>query len=317
MRTKRIVIIGTRTWELTSIHMEYFVKNNANIVGILESPTEGITTTTSGGSSSKAIHVIAEEQSIPIICGKPKDEGVMDQLREWAPDMIVVIGYQFFLPDEFLNIPPMGVVNFHTSLLPRHCGRHPGFWTIWHGDKQSGMAVHFMDSGLDTGEIAYKSYVDLEDGDTVDTLYDRIWKNDEGMVKQLLDDIDNDSVPRTPQDKSEYTYNYVPHEKDFEFDFRQPAQLLVNRHLVKPYKSYVILNGTQYPVYECTAIDEPTTSRNFKLNTPYECNGNLVYMTPNKWLQIDQLTVDGDHHSGLELAQKEIDKLTKIGKQKR
>jgi methionyl-tRNA formyltransferase len=249
--------------------MEYFVKNNANIVGILESPTEGITTTTSGGSSSKAIHVIAEEQSIPIICGKPKDEGVMDQLREWAPDMIVVIGYQFFLPDEFLNIPPM---------------------------------------------IAYKSYVDLEDGDTVDTLYDRIWKNDEGMVKQLLDDIDNDSVPRTPQDKSEYTYNYVPHEKDFEFDFRQPAQLLVNRHLVKPYKSYVILNGTQYPVYECTAIDEPTTSRNFKLNTPYECNGNLVYMTPNKWLQIDQLTVDGDHHSGLELAQKEIDKLTKIGK---
>ena len=227
------------------------MKNNANIVGILESPTEGITTTTSGGSSSKAIHVIAEEQSIPIICGKPKDEGVMDQLREWAPDMIVVIGYQFFLPDEFLNIPPMGVVNFHTSLLPRHCGRHPGFWTIWHGDKQSGMAVHFMDSGLDTGEIAYKSYVDLEDGDTVDTLYDRIWKNDEGMVKQLLDDIDNDSVPRTPQDKSEYTYNYVPHEKDFEFDFRQPAQLLVNRHLVKPYKSYVILNGTQYPDTVC------------------------------------------------------------------
>ena len=313
MRKKRIVIIGTRTWELTSIHLEYFVKNNANIVGILESPTEGITTTTSGGSSSKPIDVVAEELSIPIICGKPKGEGVMDQIREWAPDVIVVIGYQFFLPDEFLNIPPMGVLNFHTSLLPRHCGRHPGFWTIWYGDEQSGMAVHFMDSGLDTGEIAYKSYVPVENGDTVDTLYDRIWKSDEAVVKQLLDDVDNDCVPRTPQDKSEYTYNYVPHEKDFELDFRQPAQLLVNRHLVKPFKSCILLNGNRYSIFECTAIDEPTTSRNFKLNTPYEYDGNLVYMTPNKWLQIDLLTVEGEAHSGLELAKKELENILKIG----
>ena len=314
MRNKRIVIIGTRTWELTSIHMEYFVKNSANIVGILESPTEGISTTTSGGSSSKAIDVIAEEQNIPILCGKPKDAGVMDQVREWAPDMVVVIGYQFFLPDEFLNIPPMGVVNFHTSLLPRHCGRHPGFWTIWYGDKQSGMAVHFMDSGLDTGEIAYKNYIDLEDGDTVDSLYDRIWKSDEAVVKQLLDDIETDSVPRTPQVKSDYTYNYVPHEKDFELDFRQPAQLLVNRHMVKPYKSYITLNGSQYPIFACVAIDEPTTSRNFKLDTPYECNGKLVYMSPNKWLQIDQLMVDGEAQCGLEVAKKVMAKITKIGK---
>ena len=238
----------------------------------------------------------------------------MDQVREWAPDVVVVIGYQFFLPDEFLNIPPMGVVNFHTSLLPRHCGRHPGFWTIWYGDEQSGMAVHFMDSGLDTGEIAYKSYVPVENGDTVDSLYDRIWKNDETIVKQLLDDIESDSIPRTPQDKSEYTYNYVPHEKDFEFDFRQSAQLLVNRHLVKPQKSYIVLGDTQYPVSACSAIDEPTTSRNFKLNTPYECNGQLVFMTPNQWLQVDELLLDDQSHPGLELAKKELGEISKIGK---
>ncbi|MEN8848275.1 MAG: formyltransferase family protein [Akkermansiaceae bacterium] len=314
MRSKRIVIIGTRTWELTSIHMEYFVKNEAHIVGILESPTEGITTTTSGGSSSKPLNAVAEEQNIPIICGKPKDEGVMDQIREWNPDIIVVIGYQFFLPDEFLAIPPMGVLNFHTSLLPRHCGRHPGFWTIWYGDEQSGMAVHFMDSGLDTGEIAYTSYVPVKDGDTVDSLYDRIWKSDETVVKQLLDDVENSCVPRTPQDKSVYTYNYVPHEKDFELDFRQSAQLLVNRHIVKPGKSYVTLNGTQYPVSSCTAIDEPTTSRNFKLNTPYNCQGNLVYMTPNQWLQIDELIQDDNPCPGLEVARKELGELREIAK---
>ncbi|MEN8773774.1 MAG: formyltransferase family protein [Akkermansiaceae bacterium] len=314
MRKKRIVIIGTRTWELTSIHLAYLVKNNANIVGILESPTEGITTTTSGGSSSKPIDVVAEELSIPIICGKPKDEGVMDQVREWAPDIVVVIGYQFFLPDEFLSIPPMGVLNFHTSLLPRHCGRHPGFWTIWYGDEQSGMAVHFMDSGLDTGAIAYKSYVDVQDGDTVDSLYARIWENDEGIVKELLDDVENDCVPRTPQDKSEYTYNYVPHEKDFELDFRQAAQLLVNRHMVKPQKSCIVLNGTRYSIVECSVIDEPTTSRNFKLHTPYEYDGSLVYMTPNQWLRVDLLGIEGEPYSGLEIARKEMGEIHQIGR---
>ena len=169
-----------------------------------------------------------------------------------------------------------------------------------------------MDSGLDTGEIAYKSYVSVENGDTVDSLYDRIWKSDEAIVKQLLDDIENDSVPRTPQDKSEYTYNYVPHDKDFEFDFRQAAQLLVNRHAVTPTKTYIMLNGTKYSVSKCTVIDEPTTSRNFKLNTPYECRGNLVYMTPNRWLQIDLLSLDGEPHSGLQLAEKELGELPKI-----
>tara|TARA_R110000772_G_scaffold173887_1_gene285799 strand:+ start:60 stop:1004 length:945 start_codon:yes stop_codon:yes gene_type:complete len=312
MRKNRIVLVGTRTWELTSIYIDYFVKNNANIVGILESPIEGITTTTSGGSSSKPINVVAEERDIPIICGKPKDKSVINQLREWAPDIIVVIGYQFFLPDEFLSIAPKGVLNFHTSLLPRHCGRHPGFWTIWYGDKQSGMTVHFMDSGLDTGDIAYKSYVSVKDGDTVDTLYDRIWKGSEWIVKDLLGRIDRDCIPRTPQTKSRYTYNYVPNDKDFEFDFRQPAQVLVNRHLVKPFKSYITLNNKQYIVAKCSAIEEPTTSRNFKLNIPYEYNGNLVYMTPNKWLQIDLLNIYGEPYSGLQLAKEEYEAITNI-----
>ena len=137
-------------------------------------------------------------------------------------------------------------------------------------------------------------------------------KNDEPMIKQLLDDIETDTIPRTPQDKSQYTYNYVPHEKDFELDFRQDAQLLVNRHLVKPYKSYIVLNRNHYSVYECQAIDEPTTSRNFKLNTPYECNGKLVYMTPNKWLQIDQLMLEDKPHPALELAQEKVGEINMI-----
>ena len=81
---------------------------------------------------------------------------------------------------------------------------------------------------------------------------------------------------------------------------------------MKPFKSYIVLNGNHFPVYECQAIDEPTTSRNFKLNTPYECNGKLVYMTPNKWLQIDQLMIEDKPYPALELAKEKIGEIKKI-----
>ena len=88
--------------------------------------------------------------------------------------------------------------------------------------------------------------------------------------------------------------------------------MLCNRHAVKPNKSYIVLNGTQYPVCACSAIDEPTTSRNFKLRAPYDCNGKLVYMTPNQWFQVDQVLVDGEPQPGLEVAQKELGEVQKI-----
>ena len=73
-----------------------------------------------------------------------------------------------------------------------------------------------------------------------------------------------------------------------------------------------MLNGTQYPVSVCKATDEPTTSRNFKLNTPYNYKGNLVYMTPNQWLQVDKFIVNGQIFSALEVAQKELGKIATI-----
>ena len=72
--------------------------------------------------------------------------------------------------------------------------------------------------------------------------------------------------------------------------------------------------GTQYSIASCVAIDEPTTSRNFKLNTPYDYKGNLVYMTPNQWLQVDELTVDEKTVSGLEIAKKELGEIREIAK---
>lgn len=289
--------MGTRTWELTSIHLKYFVEAGANIVGFLESPTDTITSTTSGGSKNKPIHEVAEELNLPIIkSGKPKDPEVQEWVRNLTPDIVVVIGYQFFLPKDFLEIAPMGVVNFHTSLLPRHCGRHPGFWTIWYGDKMSGMTIHQMDEGLDTGKVLMRNLVPVENGDTVDTLYKRIWDADEVLVKEFLEVLESGSFGE-PEDSYGYTYNYVPNEKDFELDFRYEAQTNANRCGIKPEKFYFMFGETKVFPVKYRVIDEPIESRNFRIGVVYKYQNSVVLVSPYQWFVADEVMIDGELHT--------------------
>ena len=305
---KRILIIGTRTWELTSIHLKYFVDAKANIVGFLESPTDTITSTTSGGSINQPIHEVAAELDLPIIqSGDPKDPAIHEWIANLAPDIIVVIGYQFLLPKEFLELAPLGVVNFHTSLLPRHCGRHPGFWTIWYGDKYSGMTVHQMDEGLDTGAVLYRNLVPVENGDTVDSLYQRIWNHDKELVEMFLNELESKDVlgdPSVLEELDDYSYNYVPSEQDFELDFRYDAQTNANRCSMKPGAFYVTVDGMKVVPTKYHVLKEPIDKRNFKIQTPYIYKDWVVYMTSNGWFAIEEVEILGETHTGAAWATK-------------
>lgn len=294
MRKTRIVYVGTRTWQLTNQHLEYFLRNDANIVAYVESPLENIVSTTSTSGSYKNIREVALELNKPLYCpDTPKDPEFIETLKEIDPDVIIVCGYQFYIPETVLNIPRQGVVNFHTSLLPRHCGRHPGFQTIWYGDKETGMTIHYMDAGLDTGDIIYHNRIPVLPGDTVDSMYERIWDSCEPLVKQLLDDLDSDSVPRTPQDPDLYFYNYELDERDYELDFRQPAQLLKNRVDMMPGKFFFVYQDQKFHVKECSTVEESSYTRRFRLRVPFLLSGKLTLVTPRQFLQIDRVAKEG------------------------
>jgi len=214
-------------------------------------------------------------------------------LIELKPDVFIVCGYQLYLPKQLLDIPSLGVINFHSSLLPRHCGMHPGFWTIWYGDKESGMTVHYMDEGLDTGDIIYRTKVPVLLGDTIETLYDRIWESSIPLVDRLLKDLEKGSLPRESQDRSKYFYNYDITEKDFELDFRQPAEVLYGRVKMMPGKFYFILNGEKYYVRDCSIVEEPVVTRKFRLRVPFIMGKKLVFATPQRFLRIDEIIKNG------------------------
>jgi len=293
MYNTRIVYIGTRGQELTSCHLDRFVKLGANIVGFVEAPPGSMSTTHKVKDPYDGIDVIAGRLKLPLLCPKnPKDPSFIRAIKDLRPDVIIVNCYQFFLAKELLDIPPLGALNFHASFLPRHAGMHPIFWAIWYGDKKTGMVVHYLDEGIDTGDIIYETEVPILPGDTVNDLYHRIFETSMPLVKRLLDDLDAGAIPRKPQDPAKYFYNYEIEDKDYELDFRQPAEVLCGRVNMAPGKFYFVHNGERYFVTKCSVIEEHRKTRRFFVSAPFAVNNKLVFATPRRFLRVESVIKD-------------------------
>jgi methionyl-tRNA formyltransferase len=302
IRKKRIVFFGSEKMDFTSRHLDYFLRFDPNIVGFVVD-TRGVrSTTVSSTSAFKDIMKVTEEKDIPVFNPEAvKNTGLVDDLKKLDPDIFIVCGYQFFLPGEIINLPPMGTLNFHASLLPRHSGMHPGFWTIYYGDKFSGMVIHFMDEGIDTGDIAYHSEVPVNHGDTIEVLYQRIYKTCPGLIEKLMSDMDKNAIPRTPQNYSDYIYNYEITDKDYELDFRQPAEILMGRANMLPGKFYFILDGEKYFVKDCAVFKEHIDTRKFETGKPYQLDNKIFFVTPRSYFEIIQAEKDGQEVDPLSL----------------
>ena len=123
----RVVFWGTRGQELTSRHLAEFLRCGANFVGFVEAPPGSISTVHPEEDPFEGINEVAARLGKPLLCPKsPREPGFIGALKKLEPQVFIIISYQFYLPDEVLAIPPLGAINFHTSLLPRHAGMHPG-----------------------------------------------------------------------------------------------------------------------------------------------------------------------------------------------
>jgi methionyl-tRNA formyltransferase len=304
MYKARIVFFGTRIWELTSRHLQMFLQHGANIVAFVEAPPEDVSTTVTKKDPYKNIVQTAERLDIPIYSPKDLEEpGLLAFLTKSQPEMIVVCGFQVYIPEAIRKLPSRGIVNFHSSLLPRHAGMHPGFFTIYYGDVRSGMVIHYMDEGIDTGDILYQSEVPVKSGDTIADLYDRIWDSSGPLIKRLLEDLEWDTLPRRPQDINEYFYNYELSLQDYELDFRLPAVILYGRVCMMPGKFYVKIGDTRYNIQKCSVVSQPLAGRKYVLRKPYEYKGKLIFLTPRDYLQIDSMEKDGKEVDPLSIAE--------------
>ncbi len=128
------------------------------------------------------------------------------RIASFKPDLIVVASFARILPDAVLAAARIGALNVHMSLLPRHRGIDPIFGTYWHDDAVAGTTIHWMDAGIDTGDIAAQAPEPLERGLPSRELYARLTVRSVGLLADVLAGIARGTPVRRPQDTTAATY---------------------------------------------------------------------------------------------------------------
>jgi methionyl-tRNA formyltransferase len=172
-----------------------------------------------------ATKVLALEHGVPV--HQPRrirsESALIVELR---PDIAIVMAYGQILPRSVLDVPPLGCLNLHASLLPRHRGAAPIQAAILAGDTESGITVMYMDEGLDTGDILLTETLTLSADETGGTLHDRLALLAPVALKRALILIGEGNAPRTPQDPSAVTHTGKLDRGDGIIAWEEPADAI-------------------------------------------------------------------------------------------
>lgn len=158
-----------------------------------------------------------------------REETFLAELRSLAPELIVVVAYGQILPPAILELPRLGCLNVHASLLPRHRGAAPIQWAILTGDVETGVTIMKMDAGLDTGAMLAKVATPIRPDDDAATVHDRLAGLGADLLVATLPGYAAGRVPAEAQAATGITYARKITREDGRVDWSQPALTLGNR----------------------------------------------------------------------------------------
>lgn len=224
----RVIYFGNSGSIFSNSCFQDLVETPSAVLAVVDTPpAKRVSTNARGSGAIPDFSTNAKAHGIPVLQPEnPNVPGFVQSLSALSPDLFVAAGYMSLLKEQILAVPKIAAVNFHASLLPAYRGKHPVFWALRHGERWSGMTVHGMDRGLDTGGILYQVRVRTRKDDTVESLYARILKRSSKLMRRLIDDAGRGPLrPRAQEDAGASYYSAV-HEDDFRLEWSQPAEEL-------------------------------------------------------------------------------------------
>lgn len=196
----RLLFIGTTPFAVPSLHTLYETSSR-EILAVVTQPDrpQG----RGGKLSTSPVKEAALKLSLPIFQPeKVRSKEFVQTVRDMAPDVIVVAAFGQIIPQRILDIPPLGCLNVHGSLLPRWRGAAPMQYALMAGDTQTGVTTMMMDAGLDTGDILLQSSLSLPEIENLGVLETRLAEMGAALLMQTLDALESGNCPRKPQDPS-------------------------------------------------------------------------------------------------------------------
>lgn len=159
-----------------------------------------------------------------------KEPDLIEKMRQMEPDVIVVVAFGQILPQEVLDIPRLGCVNVHASLLPKYRGAAPIQHVILDGETVTGVTTMLMDAGLDTGDMLLKAEVPIDPKETADSLHDKLAALGADLLEETLIGLEKgEIIPQKQNESLTGAYASMISKEDGEIDFTESAVQIERR----------------------------------------------------------------------------------------
>lgn len=205
-----------------------------------------------------AIKTLALERGVEVLQPlRIREPETVAMLRELRPDVMVVVAYGQILSREVLEVPRIGCLNLHASLLPRHRGASPIQAAMLAGDKETGITVMWMNEGLDTGDILLAEATPVLPAETAGELHDRLAELAAPCLLKALEMIENGIAPRIPQRNEFATHASKLRKADGFLDWCESASALALRvRAMAPWPgAFAVLGGRVLKIHEAAAVN--------------------------------------------------------------
>lgn len=249
--TNRVVFMGSPDFALPSLRA---LAKAYDLVGVVTQPDRP----SGRGRELKAppVKTFALELNVPVIQPeKLRGPEAMDQLRAWAPHVIVVAAFGQILKPDVLELPLYGSINVHASLLPRWRGAAPVNAAILNGDEETGVTIMKMDAGLDTGPILSRKSIRIMQDDTAGSVFESLSTLGADLLLATLPDYFSGKITPRPQPVEGVTYAPMLKKDEGRLDFTRSAEELGRRvRAFNPWPgAFMDFDGTNLKVHRAHA----------------------------------------------------------------
>lgn len=295
----KIVFMGTPEFAVASL--EKLVENGCRVVGVITAPDKP-----AGRGmqlQQSPVKQYALSKNIPVLQPeKLKDPVFLEELRSWNADLQVVVAFRM-LPEGVWNMPPMGTINLHGSLLPRYRGAAPINRAIMNGEKETGVTTFKLQHEIDTGNILLSEKIPISGTMTAGELHDVMKEVGAGLLLKTVRGLAANTLTETPQETIPAAGDLPLAPKiftdDCKIDWDKPVYAVYNQvRGLSPYPgAFSYLNGQKFKLFKTEMI----------LQKPVAAPGNyetdqktyLRFACNDGWLSVLELQLEGKKKMGV------------------
>jgi methionyl-tRNA formyltransferase len=203
--------------------------------------------------SPPPVKLLAQEAGLPVVQPEKikNNPDLRARLEAIKPDAIIVVAYGRIIPEWMLNLPRLGNINLHASLLPKYRGAAPIQWAVANGETVTGATTMRIDQGLDTGDMLLQRSLSIEPNQTAEQLFPLLAESGAGLMRETLEGLEAGTIQPIPQDNAGASLAPILQREDALVDFTRSADEIYNRWRgFQPWPgAYTLFRGRKLTLY--------------------------------------------------------------------